>query len=100
MPEVQLSSPHRGKRADNPYEHLKQTMARMRRGENKNNMDIIINETPAKFSEKTINKARKVLKGYQELFDLLNRNVSLGESNTCILIGPTGCGKTVLLKKA
>ncbi|CAG8532482.1 5630_t:CDS:2 [Diversispora eburnea] len=80
-------------------------------------MDIVINETPAKFSEKTINKARKVLKErlsgysipevlvgleeqYGELFDLLNRNVSLGESNTCILIGPTGCGKTALLKKA
>ncbi|RHZ88168.1 hypothetical protein Glove_26g122 [Diversispora epigaea] len=35
MPEVRLSSPHRGKRADDPYKHLKQTMARMRRGEKK-----------------------------------------------------------------
>ncbi|CAG8499071.1 10954_t:CDS:2 [Acaulospora colombiana] len=76
-----------------------------------------MDEREGTFSADVIEKTRKVLKErlsghaipevlvgleeqYGEFFDLLNRNVSLGESNTCILIGPSGCGKTMLLKKA
>ncbi|CAG8671538.1 2152_t:CDS:2, partial [Scutellospora calospora] len=35
-----------------------------------------------------------------ELLNYMNRTVSLGESNTCILIRPFGYGKTTLVKKA
>ncbi|CAG8827926.1 3075_t:CDS:2, partial [Gigaspora rosea] len=61
--------------------------------------------------EKTVAKTRQILKDrltdrsvpdelvgldeqYTELLNYMNRTVSLGESNTCILIGPSGCGKT------
>ncbi|CAG8662600.1 123_t:CDS:2, partial [Dentiscutata heterogama] len=67
--------------------------------------------------EETVAKTRQVLKErltdrsvpdvlvgleeqYTELLNYMNRTVSLGESNTCILIGPSGCGKTALVKKA
>ncbi|RIB09903.1 origin recognition complex subunit 4 C-terminus-domain-containing protein [Gigaspora rosea] len=67
--------------------------------------------------EKTVAKTRQILKDrltdrsvpdelvgldeqYTELLNYMNRTVSLGESNTCILIGPSGCGKTALVKKA
>ncbi|CAG8689010.1 3431_t:CDS:2, partial [Acaulospora morrowiae] len=85
--------------------------------QNDEDMDVIMEEGGRAFPTSVIEKTREVLKErlsghaipdvlvgleeqYGEFFDLLNRNVSLGESNTCILIGPPGCGKTTLLKKA
>ncbi|KAG9302522.1 hypothetical protein G9A89_007226 [Geosiphon pyriformis] len=37
---------------------------------------------------------------YNTILELLGRTVTLGESNTCLIIGPSGTGKTTIVRKA
>ncbi|CAG8494331.1 8444_t:CDS:2 [Ambispora gerdemannii] len=37
---------------------------------------------------------------YATLYDILNRTVSMGESNSCLILGGAGTGKTTIVRKA
>ncbi|CAG8508378.1 6126_t:CDS:2 [Paraglomus brasilianum] len=59
------------------------------------------NAIMAKLSERAIpSKLIGVEEQYGQVFDLLQRVISLGESNSCLLIGPRGSGKTLIVRKA
>ncbi|XP_071444263.1 origin recognition complex subunit 4 [Hetaerina americana] len=71
-------------------------------GVNDTNEKIHMNiEAIRKILKQKILRPISVLRGYSKerlhVFDLMTRTVNVGESNSALLIGPRGCGKTTLV---